>query len=110
MQESVSPGNKIFPVRRIGMSAVVLAPRQLAIKEPGVHRRHFGGAIVRRNAQILRAQQTEYRLRGHCGHEASLMIEPLRVTLLRHAVTDEGWARRAERQQFVSVYRQVVRR
>src|SRR5580693_4443288 len=38
------------------------------------------------------------------------MIEPLCVALLRYAVADEGQARRAERQQFVSVYRQVARR
>ncbi len=73
-----------------------------------VHRRHLLGVIVVRHAQVLRAQQPEHRLRGHGGHEAALMIEPLGVALLRHAVADEGQARRAQRDQFVRVDRKVA--
>src|SRR5271168_1294246 len=38
------------------------------------------------------------------------MIEPFGVTLLRHAVADERQARRAKREQLVSVHWQIARR
>ena len=56
--------------------------------------------------RLLNAQfrgQVERRLRGDGRHIAPLLIEPLRVPLLRDAVAHEGQARRAERDQLVRI-------
>jgi len=81
------------------VSTVVLAPGQLAIEQTHVDRRHI------RSAQTLRAQQLEQRPGGNGSHEAALLIEPFCVALFRHAIADEGGARRAQRDQLVSVHR-----
>ena len=74
MEEPVHPGKEVFPVRRVGVSAIVLAPRKLPIEQTHIHRRHPGGVVVFCKAEILRAQQTENRLRRHRGHVAPLLI------------------------------------
>src|SRR5207253_2001659 len=54
-------------------------------------------------------QKTEHRLSGHSSHKAPLMIQPLRVALFRYAVADEGQARRTERNELMSIDRQIAR-
>src|SRR5262245_56773457 len=85
------------------MSAVVLAPRELSVEQPDVDRWHLLGLVVVRTAETFRAQQSEDRLAGNGGHEAALMVVPLRVALFRDAVADEGQPRRAQRDQFVRI-------
>ena len=65
--------------------------------------RHLLGRVVVRPAEVLGAEQSEDRLRGDGSHEAALMVEPLRVALLGHAVAHERQARCAEREQLVRV-------
>ena len=90
------------------MSAVVLPPRELAIEQADVDRAASSRCGSRRDAEILGAEQAEHRLRRDRRHETALMVEPLRVALFRHAVADEGQARRAQRDQFVRVDRQIA--
>src|SRR5690349_13206668 len=106
MQELVGPRDKVLPVGRIRVSAVMLSPGELPVQESCIYRRHPGDAIVRRDTKIFHAKQAKYRLRGDCGHETSLLIEPLRVTFFRHAVTHESRTRCAECEQFMGIYRE----
>ncbi len=75
---------------------------------PTFTRRHLLGLVVVATSEVLRAEQPEHAARRHRGHVAPLLVEPLRVALLRHAVADEGRARRAQRDQLVRVHRQVA--
>ena len=106
----VGPLEIVLPVRRVRVTAVVLPPRELAVEQPDVHRRHLRRPPVVRHAEILRAEQAEHRLRRDGRHEAALMIEPLRVALLRNAVAHERQPRRAERDQLVRIDGELVRR
>ena len=67
MEEFVRPGNEVLPVRRVGMTTVMLAPGQLAFEQSAVHRRQLLAAIVIGAAQITRTQQAEHRLRRDGG-------------------------------------------
>ena len=91
------------------MPAVVLAPRQLAFEQARVGRGHLRHAIILGHTDIPRAEQAENRTRRHRSHVAALLVEPVRVALLRDAVADERRPRRAERDQLVRVDRDVVR-
>ena len=66
---------------------------ELALQKPVVDRRHFRDGIVGGHTQTFRAQQPEDWLRGNSGLEATLLIQPLRITLLRHAITYESQTR-----------------
>ena len=108
LEEIVRPREEILPVRCVGVSAVVLAPRELPVEQADVHRRHLLGHIVVGHAEVLGAEQSEDGLRGDGGHVAALVVEPLRVALLGHAVADERQPRRAERDQLVRIDRQIA--
>ena len=108
LEKLVGPRQEVLPVRRVGVAAIVLAPGELAVEQADVHGRHLLGRVVVGAAEVLRAEQTEHRLRRDRGHEAALMIEPLRVALLGNAVAHEREPRRAERDQLVRVDRNVA--
>jgi len=93
---------KYFQFGSVGMSAVVLAPRQLTLDEAYIDGGHLCRTVVFLDPQILRAQQPEHRLGGNRRHEAALVVQPPGVALFRHAVADEGEARRTQRNQFVA--------
>src|SRR4030095_14229796 len=103
IQLSVGPWNEVFPVRPIGVAAVVLPPRKLTIEPADSDRRHSLGLVVVRAAQVFRAEQPEYRTCRDRRHVAALMIEPPGVTLLRDAVADERWPWRAQRDELVGI-------
>ena len=52
---SVGPGDEVFHVRTVFVSAVVLAPGEFAVEQAGVHGRHFRGAIIFLFADVVRA-------------------------------------------------------
>ena len=106
--ELVCPRDEVFPIGAVSMAAVMLAPGELPVQQAGIDRRHFRRVIVVRHAQVLGAQEPEHRSGGHCRHETALLIEPFRVALLRHAVTDEGQPRCAQCDQFMRVHRQIA--
>src|ERR1019366_6371300 len=108
LDEPVGPRDEVFPVGAVGVSAVMPAPGELAVEQAHIDGRHFLGAIVVRGHQVFGAQEPEYRPGGDGGHVAALVVEPLGVALLRHAVANEGGARRAQRDQLVSVHGQVA--
>src|SRR2546430_726363 len=97
VQEPVRPRNKVLPIRSVSVASVMLTPGELAFEKSNIDRRHFGGMIVVRGSEVLRAEQTEHRPRGHGGHVAALLVQPLGITLLRDAVADEGQPRRTQR-------------
>ena len=106
-EQSVGPRDEVLPVGAVGVPAVVLPPGELPVEQPDVHGRHLRRVVVLGHAQIPGAQQPEHRPGGHGCHEAPLVIEPVRVALLGHAVADERGPRRAERDQLVGVHGQV---
>ena len=108
MQEFVGPVDEVFPIGAVGVSAVVLAPGKFAIEQAHFDGRHFCGAIVVGNAQVLCAEKFEHGTGSHGGHEAAFLVEPLGIALLRDAVADEGQARRAQGDEFVRVDGQVA--
>src|SRR5215471_21689944 len=85
----VDPRDEVFPVRRVGVPAIVLPPRKLAAHHCDIDIGHLFRVVIVRTSEVLRAEQPEYRLRCDCSHKAALMIEPSGVTLLRHSVTYE---------------------
>src|SRR5215203_4574652 len=105
----VRPREEVLPVRRVGVAAVVLPPRQLAVEQPDVHRGHALLHVVVGDAEGLRTEQAERRLRRDGGHVAPLLVEPLRIALLGNAVADEGETRCAERDELVRVDGNVAR-
>ena len=108
VEELVGPGNEVLPIRAVGVPAVMLTPGQLAIEQAHVDRRHLLVVIVVRGPQVFRAQEPEYRPGGDGGHVAALLVQPLRVALLRHAVADEGQARRAQGDQLMRIHGYVA--
>ncbi len=56
VEEFVCPGDKVLPVRGIGVTRVMLPPSELAIEQPGIHGWHFRVVIVLIHSEILRAQ------------------------------------------------------
>ena len=91
------------------MSAVVLAPGELAVEQARVDGRHLRHPVVLGHAEVARPEQPEDRAGRHRGHVAALLVEPVGVALLRDAVADEGGARRAEGDQLVRIDREVAR-
>src|SRR6185437_7672313 len=80
--ELVRPLEEPLHIRRVCVAAVVLAPRQLAAEQSLVDRRHLRGARVALDAlQSLNAKQLPDSAGIHGGHPASLVIQPLGVTL-----------------------------
>src|SRR6266404_6106880 len=61
LDKPVCPGDKMLHVRSVLMAAIVLAPRQLTVKQTRVHRRHPGGSIVFLLANIARSEQPKHR-------------------------------------------------
>ena len=107
-QEPVCPRNEILPVRSVRVPAVMLTPRQLAVEQSGVHRRHLLGHVVVGNAEPLRTEQAEHGLRRDCGHVAALLIQPFGVTPFGHAVADESGARGAQGEKLVRIDRNIA--
>src|SRR5215468_11721208 len=66
----VGPRNEVFPVRSVGVPAIVLPPGKLSAEEADVDRRHLLHLVVVGRAEISRAEQTEYRTRGDRRHVA----------------------------------------
>src|SRR5215469_11646513 len=85
----VGPRNKVLPVRPIRVAAVMLPPRKLAIEQTDIHSRHLFGLVIIGPSKIFNPEQPEHGLRRDCRHEATLMIEPLRVAFFGDAVADE---------------------
>src|SRR5207247_2091182 len=108
LEHPVGPRDKVLPIGAVRVAAIVLPPGKLSVEQADIHRRHLLFAVIVRSPQVPGAEQPEYGARGDRRHEAALMVEPLRVTLLRYSVTDEGRAGRAQRDQLVRVYRQVA--
>src|SRR5437667_12633844 len=86
LQILVGPGNEIFPVGAVGVSAVVLPPGQLAVEHADVHGRHLLPLVIIRYAEIFRAEKPENRAGRDGGHVAALMIEPPRIAFFGHAI------------------------
>ena len=99
--ELIGPLNEPFHVRRVRVAAVMLAPRKLAVEQALVYRRHLRCAVIALHIQSLGAKEHKDAARVHRCHETPLMIEPLRITLLRDPVADESQARRAKSDEFV---------
>src|SRR5438477_13194290 len=107
-QETVRPRNKVFPIRSVGVTSIMLPPCELAFEKSSIDRRHFRGVIVVGDSEVLRAEQTEHGPSSDGCHVAALMIQPLCVTLLRNAIADEAQPRCAQRNQLIGVNRQVT--
>ncbi len=101
------PREEIFPVGAVRVAAVMLPPGELAIEQAGIHGRHLRAAVVRAGSQVARAQQAPGRPGRDGGHEAALLVEPLRIAFFRNSVTDKDRPRSAEGQQLMGVYRQI---
>src|SRR5262245_27618557 len=110
LQQLIRPTNEVFPVRSVGMSAVVLTPRNMAIEEADIDCGHFFRLIIRAHPQVLSAEQAENRLSGYSSHVAALMVQPPRVALFRYSVADKRKPGRAECQKLVGIHREVPRR
>src|SRR6266498_2074552 len=95
LDEFVGPGDEVFHVRTVFVSAVVLAPGEFTIEQARVDRRHYCGAVIFFFADVARAQKAEDRPGGDGRHVTALLIEPIGIAAFRHAVTDEGEPRRA---------------
>src|ERR1700752_2434704 len=72
LEEFVGPGDEVFPVRTIGVSAVVLPPRQLTVEQADVHRGHLFRLVVVGHTEAFRAEQAEHWLGRDGGHVAAL--------------------------------------
>ena len=107
-EQSVRPGDEEAHVGAVLVSTVVLAPRELAVEQAGLHGRHLRHAVVLGDARVPRPEQAEDRAGRHRGHVAALLIEPVGVALLGDAVADEGRARRAQGDELVRVDRNVA--
>src|SRR5262245_16560046 len=107
-QEFIRPGDEVLPVRSIRVSAVVLTPCELAVEQCDIHLWHFLGLVIVAFTEVLCAQETKYRLCCDRSHVASLVIEPLGVTLFRYAIADKNRTRRAQCDQFVRVYWKIA--
>src|SRR5262245_24647965 len=81
----------------------MLPPGELSVEHADVDGRHLLGFVVIRRSQILRTQKFENGSGGDRGHVAALVIEPSGVAFFRHAITNEGGTRRAQRDQLMSV-------
>ena len=66
--------------------------------------------VVVGQAEVAGPEQPENGLRRHGGHEATLVVQPLRITLLGDAVADENEARGAQGDQLVGIDGQLLRR
>src|SRR5262245_22477046 len=108
LDELVGPRDEVFPIRSVGMAAVVLPPGKLTVEQAHVDVRHFLDSVIVRTAEVLRAEQSEHGLRGDGRHEATLMVEPPRVALFGYTVADECRPWRAERDQFMCVNRKIA--
>ena len=108
VDQPVRPGDEEAHVRAVLVSAVVLAPGELAVEQARVDGRHLRHAVVLGHPEVSRPEQAEDRARRHRGHVAALLVEPVGVALLRDAVADEGRARRAQGDELVRVDRDVA--
>jgi hypothetical protein len=61
--EFVGPLEKVLHVRRVSVTAVVLAPCELAVQQSVVHGRHLRGAVIAFDIQPLGAEQREHAAR-----------------------------------------------
>src|SRR5437667_7448424 len=107
-QETVRPRNKVFPIRSVGVTSIMLPPCELAFEKSSIDRRHFRGVIVVGDSEVLRAEQTEHGPSSDGCHVAALMVQPFRITFLRDAIADESQSRCAQRNQLIGVNRQIT--
>ena len=92
----VDPLDEIFHIGGVGMTAIVLTPSQMSAQQAVIDGRHLCGMVVLIDAEALDAEQREHGTGRNGRHEASALIEPLRIALFGNAVADEGKARRAQ--------------
>ncbi len=109
VQQPIRPGDEEAHVRPILVPAVVLAPCQLAFEKARVVGRHLRAPVVLGHADVAGSEQAEDRSGRDRGHEAPLLVEPVRVALLRDAVADERGTWRAQGDELVGVHRYVAR-
>ena len=109
LHQRVRPLDEVLHVRAVLVSTVMLSPRQLTIKKTDVDSRHLRHAIVVRVAKVLDAEQAEDGPGCDRCHIAALVIEPVRVTLLRDAVADEHPSRCDERNELMRIDGDVIR-
>src|SRR5262245_12415784 len=100
---AIGPLEERRPVWTGRVAAAVLAPGEIAVDQRGFHRGKF------RRAQILFTEQPKHRARRDRRLEAAALVHPLAFCTLpfRRAVTDERRPRRAQRDQFMRVHRQI---
>src|SRR5690606_36116071 len=93
VQFACRPWNEVFPVRSVGVAAVMLAPGEAPIEQARIHGRfEFFHVVIGGCTKPLLSQQAENRTGGHRRHEAALLVEPQRIALFGNAIADEGGA------------------
>src|SRR5665213_2959363 len=105
--ELVGPLDEILHVRRIGVSAVMLTPRQLSREQTLIHRWHLRRVIISFPVEALDAKQRKHPARIHRRHEAPLMIEPMGVALLRNPIADKRQPGRTQRDELIRIDRNI---
>src|SRR4051794_1026973 len=58
-EELIGPGDEVFQLRALVRPPSCCPPGKLAVQQADVYPWHFCDAIVRRNAQIFRAEEAE---------------------------------------------------
>ena len=110
-QQVVEQGKVLSDVYRSGGKAALYDAIQDTISYADAPAGVDPGAERKAEVAARRRLHQPRRFGKCCGrdrrHEAALMIQPLRVALFGHAVTDEGQARRAQRDQLVRVDREI---
>ena len=104
----VRPGDEVLHVRPVFMSAIVLAPSQLAIRQPCIDRGHFGELVLVFVTDVLDPEQTKYGTRGNGSHVTALLIKPVGISLFGDSITDESGARSTKRDQLMRVDRDIA--
>src|SRR5580704_4435537 len=96
VDELVGPLDEVLHVGCVGVSSIMLPPGEFAIQQLVIDWWHDGGLVVASDVEATRAEQPKDTAGVDGCHPTALMVEPLRIALLRHAIADEGKARRAE--------------
>lgn len=106
--EAVCPGDEVFHVRCVRMTAVMLSPGKLAFEQTLIHWRHLSDVIISGDIQSLSAKQPVDAARIHRSHKAPVVVEPACITLLRNTVADERQTWSAESDEFVRIDRNIA--
>src|SRR5688572_25747883 len=102
-EELICPRNEVLPVRAVRVSPVMLAPGKLSVEQTHVDCRHLLRLVVVGLAEVFCTQKPEHRTGGNRSHIAALLIQPLRVASLGHAVTDKSQARCTKSDELVCI-------